>query len=230
MNNASMRPSGITDGIASDQTQLDGELDARGMTASMRPSGITDGIAGSAGAARRPLRCFNEAVGYYRRNRCRSRCSPPSTCWRFNEAVGYYRRNLMAWTPSHREAGASMRPSGITDGISTSEVGVIPDTCAGVASMRPSGITDGIRRAVRREWLPERARASMRPSGITDGIYRRPDHSGRIGRIIASMRPSGITDGIGPRPSARCTVGYRLLCERSSGDPCTWEASATFDG
>ena len=89
--------------------------------------------------------CFNEAVGYYRRNRLGGRIerakaayasmrpsditdgiSLPSRDRRFgavsgfNEAVGYYRRNL-AGAPRRRVAGhllqASMRPSDITDGI-----------------------------------------------------------------------------------------------------------------
>ena len=86
----------------------------------MRPSDITDGIPSgrlhvmgsgycfneAVGYYRRNLRPvdrigrsvqpgFNEAVGYYRRNRSGSGY-PGRGCRRFNEAVGYYRRNLNA--------------------------------------------------------------------------------------------------------------------------------------
>ena len=64
-----MRPSGITDGIIR-AAVVEPLVEAR--TASMRPSGITDGIAVPAPPSPRPRR-FNEAVGYYRRNR--RRCS-----------------------------------------------------------------------------------------------------------------------------------------------------------
>ena len=65
------------------------------LQASMRPSGITDGISSLDGIPiTRPAPRFNEAVGYYRRNR---RSAPQPSARRsargFNEAVGYYRRN-----------------------------------------------------------------------------------------------------------------------------------------
>ena len=69
----------------------------------MRPSDITDGIsAGTAYRSGHPHKGFNEAVGYYRRNRP----APPGVlvllAEGFNEAVGYYRRNqsaeVLAWT------------------------------------------------------------------------------------------------------------------------------------
>ena len=86
---ASMRPSGITDGIL-----VGVELGDGGGGASMRPSGITDGIMALFDIIPIGLRvCFNEAVGYYRRNRTA-------------------RREVFA-----ASSGASMRPSGITDGI-----------------------------------------------------------------------------------------------------------------
>ena len=59
----------------------------------MRPSGITDGIGRDARCTAKT--CFNEAVGYYRRNR---EARPPRVS----------RIERLA---------ASMRPSGITDGI-----------------------------------------------------------------------------------------------------------------
>ena len=95
---ASMRPSDITDGITVPERQADAAVPA----ASMRPSDITDGIAPFGTVTALPeLSCFNEAVGYYRRNRRQlrrraRRRSRPS----FNEAVGYYRRN-----PSGRSGG-----------------------------------------------------------------------------------------------------------------------------
>ena len=63
----------------------------------MRPSGITDGIPSIAEwiSVQRPGASFNEAVGYYRRNPGESRLN------RVERSYG----------------GASMRPSGITDGI-----------------------------------------------------------------------------------------------------------------
>ena len=85
---ASMRPSGITDGIA----QNEGVATGAHLRASMRPSGITDGI-------------LDDAVG---------------TRWaalRFNEAVGYYRRNRARRGSDRTRRVASMKPSGITDGI-----------------------------------------------------------------------------------------------------------------
>ena len=62
----------------------------------MRPSGITDGIRRLRVEHVREARaaCFNEAVGYYRRNLS---CAPAQ--------------------PPDRSCSASMRPSGITDGI-----------------------------------------------------------------------------------------------------------------
>ena len=65
-------------------------------SASMRPSGITDGIPRHYRHGIRPdPRCFNEAVGYYRRNHSAT----------------------VKVLLDHRMA--SMRPSGITDGIQT---------------------------------------------------------------------------------------------------------------
>ena len=62
---ASMRPSGITDGIPFDRPAVLPQDDR----ASMRPSGITDGIATRQPSLRASSpRRFNEAVGYYRRN------------------------------------------------------------------------------------------------------------------------------------------------------------------
>ena len=59
----------------------------------MRPSDITDGIPGTGYFIAPRTCCFNEAVGYYRRNR-------------HDGVVRQERRHL-----------ASMRPSDITDGI-----------------------------------------------------------------------------------------------------------------
>ena len=88
----------------------------------MRPSDITDGIAGTAVSAKRSGPCFNEAVGYYRRN--------PND----QEKV-------------HRPAqGASMRPSDITDGTHGPVAGAGAHQQQHGASMRPSDITDRIRR------------------------------------------------------------------------------------
>ena len=63
----------------------------------------------------------------------------------FNEAVGYYRRNPQEVVLADRAPFglASMRPSGITDGILRTTPGAATDF-ATIASMRPSGITDGI--------------------------------------------------------------------------------------
>ena len=87
----------------------------------MRPSGITDGIFEPFDAVPLAFPRFNEAVGYYRRNR-RTR-------------TGYRRVNTLL---------ASMRPSGITDGIEEHVVPAEEEPAPEWASMRPSGITDGI--------------------------------------------------------------------------------------
>ena len=115
----------------------------------MRPSDITDGITCCpTSTSGRWTRCFNEAVGYYRRNRA-------------------LLDNVLVVV-----AGASMRPSDITDGI---EARAIESYLKGhLASMRPSDITDGII--------------------VVFTLVRFAD-------LHASMRPSDITDGIGPRPN-----------------------------
>ena len=85
----------------------------------MRPSGITDGIAEGCGHRATWIEGrsrFNEAVGYYRRNLGQTGGGATfSDC--FNEAVGYYRRNPESRLSLGRRQDASMRPSGITDGI-----------------------------------------------------------------------------------------------------------------
>ena len=60
-----MRPSDITDGIQGNRFRDRG---TGSHDASMRPSDITDGITPRGVASDLPRR-FNEAVGYYRRNR-----------------------------------------------------------------------------------------------------------------------------------------------------------------
>ena len=96
---------------------------------------------------------------------------------------------------------ASMRPSGITDGIRRERAGGVR---AGIAaSMRPSGITDGILLSL---IISSEFSASMRPSGITDGIIRQVSGVAdpvSLGQHRASMRPSGITDGISHGRRAR---------------------------
>ena len=122
-----------------------GALEDRRQNASMRPSDITDGIEPAAepspdGADRG---CFNEAVGYYRRNRRCSDIPSVSESIRFNEAVGYYRRNRDEFPALRGPAiHASMRPSDITDGI-LDRLGDEQQRLE-LASMRPSDITDGI--------------------------------------------------------------------------------------
>ena len=117
----------------------------------MRPSGITDGILSRTGSWSTPRRSgFNEAVGYYRRNPEQVTCScEPRSIQGFNEAVGYYRRNPACCNVRSSvrdgDAHASMRPSGITDGISACCGSIARRNVMHYASMRPSGITDGIR-------------------------------------------------------------------------------------
>ena len=63
-----MRPSDITDGIASD---LRNDFGLEVVVASMRPSDITDGIERRMTTeVETHTSRFNEAVGYYRRNLC----------------------------------------------------------------------------------------------------------------------------------------------------------------
>ena len=90
----------------------------------MRPSDITDGIRPSIPSPGvQALAGFNEAVGYYRRNRydATTGTTPRNSDYRFNEAVGYYRRNQAEFdgNPIVYATEASMRPSDITDGIWT---------------------------------------------------------------------------------------------------------------
>ena len=64
-----------------------------------------------------PTGRFNEAVGYYRRNDGEREGRIPGKR-SFNEAVGYYRRNGRTYQHSDGvPSKASMRPSGITDGM-----------------------------------------------------------------------------------------------------------------
>ena len=95
---ASMRPSDITDGIA----RAVAHRPRVETSASMRPSDITDGIPRRYG---------------------RSGNTPTSS---FNEAVGYYRRNRWPHASVDRSPVASMRPSDITDGIPRMFVTLIP--------------------------------------------------------------------------------------------------------
>ena len=188
---ASMRPSDITDGIPGEQSRwYQPEV-----TSSMRPSDITDGIDGRPCASARHGRSFNEAVGYYRRNRPirtlygarlpsrfneavgyyrrnphrpESRSSSLSRSLRFNEAVGYYRRNHVAGMAAPMDEGASMRPSDITDGIMRS--GRSPTS----TTSRFNEAVGYYRRNPARHAAPsvDSEDASMRPSDITDGIAR----------------------------------------------------------
>ena len=123
---------------------------------------------------RRYRRCtlaagFNEAAGYYRRNPAPIACRTGRGGGRFNEAAGYYRRNhTLDVTRRPLCIDASMRPPGITGGIDLVRYG---DPRTTRASMRPPGITGGIRRP-RAEACDAMRGASMRPPGITGGITR----------------------------------------------------------
>ena len=83
----------------------------------MRPSDITDGMPSLENVMALSYCCFNEAVGYHRRNVALLN-DLPSSYFCFNEAVGYHRRNVMTGTGGdYRYMQASMRPSDITDGM-----------------------------------------------------------------------------------------------------------------